>query len=264
VWTPEGFRANDRDLLVVMDKWLTGQIAHQRQRLVAKEAEYKAKDWVFGDADKAPGLRSIERLGALQKQLRNGARALARHGSDGFLLANIVRHEAGACGALARLAVACAYLNRTAGTVRPPAGAEISAYRPAGLAWVALDDAAGKMTFIEALAGCMQVAAARLGGLSTDVTSGATHWVSPRSLPRHSAGRYQRSYAGVDGPRAFPDWARASDDPKVKAMQASRKLAPNYREIEVPGVPGAEFLFYVGVRGGTVTANAPQGGGKKG
>jgi hypothetical protein len=47
---------------------------------------------------------------------------------------------------------------------------------------------------------------------------------------------------------AFPDWARATDDPAVPGMQRAGQLTRDYAEIVVDGVPPDQFLFYRGVR----------------
>ena len=137
-------------------------------------------------------------------------------------------------------------------------GAELSGYVRLSVRWRGYGNMAQRLTFISNFPRSLDAAARVLNDRSrstSDPTSGATHWVSPQSLPTynprsstHRRDRYSRTY-GTHTNRAFPSWAVANDDTaRIRSLRQASQIDSNYREIVVPGIPGEQFLFYRGVR----------------
>jgi RHS repeat-associated protein len=198
---------------------------------------------------------TLTRLTDLRNDFRAALVSGIRHGTDSLILANVIFNEAGTQNRNAKLAVAYAYMNRYGG-VSTPSGAAISSFRSLSARFDALGNDSGRMSFVRSMVEPLEVAAQRLNDTNSaahDPTSGATHWVSPISLPsfdpanpRHVRERYSRT-EGTAINRGFPNWARSNTDPQVPIMIRAHQLDANYSEIAVAGVSRESFLFYRGV-----------------
>lgn len=198
----------------------------------------------------------IRNLVNFRRSLRNSLSPHLSQVDDILTLANIIYNEAGVHGEAAHRAIGYAWLNRTGGTASANRGAELSDYRRLSLRWEGFDDVA-KLTFIQHFPHSVQTATSLINmsdaaRSSSDPTQGATHWLSPESLPdfdpaRHATSRYSRTVDSATN-KAFPNWAVANDDTtRIEALRSEGKITSNYREIVIRGIPRIEFMFYRGV-----------------
>jgi RHS repeat-associated protein len=224
------------------------QIATARRQLRAAEASQGTITTSL-----ATVTRQLTRFNTLRDNLRTSLRAGMSHGTDLLVLANVVFNEAAAHRS-AQLPVAYAYLNRTAGAVIVPTRAIISDFHSFRSRWDALANDSDRISFVSALPSTIDAANTRLNDTAPathDPTGGATHWVSPISLPAFTgqAGRHDRTEGGAAN-RAFPVWARENSDPEIPRLSTGPHaiLTASYHEVEITGIPRQTFLFYRGVR----------------
>ena len=244
-----------KQLLPEIENWLGDQATHFEGRITKLRARYARKHQAVTAKDLGPDVTRIDLLENLQARLVRAVRAAGPQGADALILAGVVLNEAGSRNDQERKAIAYAWLNRTKGTVRYPVGKEVSGYQKLHPRWQATP-AGKRLSLVLDLVPSLEAAVHRLQDAHPsqhDPTQGATHWVSPRSprkwrdksaRPHH----YERVYRSGTAARAFPTWALAPGDKRIKTMQKKRQLGPNDREYTIPGVPGWDFLFYTGVR----------------
>lgn len=240
------------DFQTLVVQWLEAQTLLYQEKIKQRKAEYLKKKWPWTEKAVLDFNNRLTELQALHSSLLTELSFGKAHGKNLLDLANIVFNEAGAASLNGKVAVAYAWLNRTRGVMREPKSAsEVSHYVPLLERWNAIDDI-GRMTFLKNFATCLSVARQRLGDRApekNDPTRGATHWVSPISLPEYKSqkDRYERT-VGKAVRRGFPLWARGSSDPAVAAMKKQGQIAATYAELILPGVDQSEFLFYTGVK----------------
>ena len=250
-WFYEG-GAPVAEFQTLVEQWLDAQKSLYQELISKRKADYLKKKWPWTEkavSEFSTRLTEIEQLRSSVTTELNFGKA---HGKNLLDLANIVFNEAGAASAKGKVAIAYAWINRTRGTMREPKStSEVSHYVTLSERWDALDDIQ-RMTFLKNFAICLSVARQRLDDHTpekSDPTRGATHWVSPISLPAYKSqgGRYERT-VGTAVRRGFPVWARSNTDPEVAKMKKQGQVGTTYAEITVSGVDPSEFLFYTGVK----------------
>ncbi|MEP2936711.1 MAG: DUF4157 domain-containing protein [Gilvibacter sp.] len=202
----------------------------------------------------------VRLLVTFRSTMRTTLIANLAQGDDFLTLANIIYNEAGVFGPNAHAAVAYAWLNRNGGNVAANRGASLSGYVRLSTRWASFRRLGQKLTFVEHFPSALTAANRVLNDRNrsaNDPTGGATHWVSPQGLPAynpaspaHVRERYSRTYQGHRN-RGFPNWAIANNDTaRLRAARTGRNaiINSNYREVVVRGIPGAQFLFYRGVK----------------
>jgi hypothetical protein len=239
------------EFLEIVRQWIDGQIAFYENRIAQQRARYQRENLRWTEEEARNSRNRIDELRTLRDHIGRAIMLRRRHGNDVLVLANIVWNEAADYGWNAKVAVAYAWLNRTGNVVREPVGSEISHFVPLLTRWNSLSEGeklSFLRTFPDSVNAAQQRFAERLPVLD-DPTNRATHWVSPIGLPAFSnqPNRYRRT-VGRARDKAFPNWARATDDPEVARMQRRGSLAANFAEITADGVAREEFLFYTGVR----------------
>lgn len=237
-----------RQLVLDFDQWTSQLITRYMRRLGGSIAQ-DLRDTLEG---------RVRNLVRFRRTLRSTLTAHLAEGDDFLTLANIVFNEGGSFGEAAQRAVGYAWLNRNGGNVAANRGADLSGYVRLSVRWNGYGTLAQQLTFIENFVDSLQATHTVLSDsnrTANDPTHGATHWVSPQGLPAYNSGsashrnnRYSRDY-GSHRNRAFPKYAIANND-TARLEQARRDgiILDNYQEITVPGIPGAQFLFYRGVR----------------
>ncbi len=245
----ERFRYSRR-LLRTLETWTSTTIRTYQDRL---------RDTGLADELRSSLESRIRAIVQFRLSLRTHLSGHLSQGDDLLTLANIIYNEAGNFGPAAHRAIAYAWLNRTGGTVSANRGAELSGYLRLSRRWQGYTTMAQQLTFVTSFPRSLSAATTAMNDSNrtrSDPTTGATHWVSPQSLPtydpsnaRHVRDRYPRTY-GSHVNRGFPKWAVAnSDTARLAELRAARppQIGSNYREIVIPGIPGEQFLFYRGV-----------------
>lgn len=238
------------DFQTLVTQWIAAQIQLYQGYIAKQRADYQKKNWRWSEDAARDFNNRISELQTLRINLLNELTRGRSHGNGLFTLANIVFNEAGAYNQNAKLAVAYAWLNRT-GTIREPVGQEVSNYRPLLDRWNSLDEGQ-RLIFVRNFIPSLSAARQRLEDrmpVNHDPTRGATHWVSPLGLPefRNQLDTYSRTVGNARN-RAFPTWARSTNDPEVAKMQKRGQMGSNFAELTVAGVESTHFLFYIGVR----------------
>ena len=257
---PNGIKLNaeNQKFFTQAEKFVDSEITLYENKISNLEKKYKANNWAIDMTKgefKVCADRIIE-LKEIKKNILEIEHSVKAKGGDALLtLMNVVHNEAGKYSLDAKKAIAYAYLNRInyngGGSIREPESeAEISHYSKLNDRWSGFTTGAEKMAFLRTIKTSFDAAQARFtSNGKNDPTKGATHWVSPKGLPKKkpNANYYLRTYNGMK--RYFPNWARSNAWVKTHPDDAKKYFdTAKYKEMEASGVEGDYFLFYKGVK----------------